>query len=46
MSVEDLQAEADSRQLEVSGTGSGGNVLKKDLVSALQADDAAKAAQD
>lgn len=40
MSATDLQAEADSRGLSVIGSGSGGNVLKKDLVSALQADDA------
>lgn len=39
-SVEDLQAEADRRELSVEGTGSNGNVLKKDLVAALQADDA------
>lgn len=39
MPVEDLQAEADRRDLEVEGTGSGGNVLKKDLVDALKADD-------
>lgn len=46
MSAEDLQAEADSRELTVTGTGSAGKVLKKDLVSALQADDAAKASSD
>lgn len=37
----DLQAEADRRGLTVEGTGQGGNVLKADLVTALQADDAA-----
>lgn len=37
--VEDLQAEADRRGLTVEGTGAGGNVLKKDLVDALAADD-------
>lgn len=40
MSVEDLQAEADSRGLDVQGSGAGGNVVKKDLVAALQANDA------
>lgn len=40
MSPEELQTEADKRGLSVVGTGSGGNVLKKDLVGALQADDA------
>jgi hypothetical protein len=39
--VDDLQAEADRRGLEVEGTGADGNVLKKDLVAALKADDAA-----
>jgi pyruvate/2-oxoglutarate dehydrogenase complex dihydrolipoamide acyltransferase (E2) component len=39
MSVEDLQAEADKRDLAVVGTGAGGNVLKKDLAAALQAND-------
>jgi hypothetical protein len=43
MTVEDLQAEADRRGLEVTGTGSGGNVVKGDLVKALRADDAAGA---
>lgn len=38
--VEELQAEADRRGLTVEGTGTGGNVLKSDLVAALQADDA------
>lgn len=37
MGVEDLQAEADRRGLEVEGTGANGNVLKKDLVDALKA---------
>jgi hypothetical protein len=40
MSPEDLQAEAARRELDVQGTGADGNVLKKDLVAALQADDA------
>jgi hypothetical protein len=39
--VDDLQAEADRRGIEVEGTGADGNVLKKDLVAALKADDAA-----
>lgn len=37
---EDLQAEADKRGLEVQGSGKDGNVVKADLVSALEADDA------
>lgn len=37
----DLQAEADRRGLTVEGTGADGNVLKADLVAALEADDAA-----
>ena len=43
-SVDDLQAEADSRGLTVEGTGANGNVLKADLMTALEEDDAAKAA--
>lgn len=39
MSVEDLQTEADKRGLNVTGTGKDGNVLKSDLVSALEASD-------
>jgi hypothetical protein len=39
MSVEDLKAEADRRGLTAEGTGKDGNVLKTDLVKALQADD-------
>jgi hypothetical protein len=46
MKSADLQAEADQRGLTVTGTGAGGNVVKDDLVAALQADDAAKATQD
>lgn len=43
-----LQAEIERRQaagrtIEVEGTGQGGNILKTDLVSALEADDAAGA---
>lgn len=38
-SVEELQAEADKRGLEVEGTGKNGNVLKGDLVAALEQDD-------
>lgn len=34
-----LQAEVDSRGLEVEGTGSGGNVVKDDLIAALEEDD-------
>lgn len=40
-SVEELEDEVDRRGLEVEGTGADGNVLKKDLVAALKADDAA-----
>lgn len=36
MSVPTLQAEADRRGLEVTGTGKDGNVLKADLVNALR----------
>lgn len=42
MSVDDLQAEADSRGLTVEGTGANGNVLKEDLVGALEAHDASQ----
>lgn len=35
MSVPELQAEADRRELTVEGTGKDGNVLKADLVKAL-----------
>lgn len=38
--VEDLREEADRRGLEVEGTGADGNVVKDDLVKALEADDA------
>lgn len=41
-SVEELQREADKRGLDVEGSGSGGNVLKDDLVKALRADDKSK----
>jgi hypothetical protein len=37
MTVEELQAEADRLGLEVKGTGKDGNVLRKDLESALKA---------
>lgn len=40
MSPDALQDAADERGLSVVGTGANGNVLKKDLVAALQADDA------
>lgn len=36
----DLQAEADRRDLSVEGTGKDGNVLKADLVKALEGADA------
>lgn len=38
-SVEELQAEVDKRGLAVEGTGKDGNVLKRDLVAALEQDD-------
>lgn len=38
--ADELQAEADRRGLSIEGTGAGGNVLKDDLVKALEADDA------
>lgn len=40
-SPEELQAEADRRGLNVEGTGKDGNVLKADLVAALEAHDQA-----
>lgn len=43
MKPDELQALADERKLEVTGTGKDGNVLKGDLVAALEADDASKA---
>jgi hypothetical protein len=46
MKATDLQAEADRRGLTVTGTGANGNIVKDDLVAALQTDDAAKATQD
>lgn len=39
MGVEELQTLADERKLEVTGTGKDGNVLKSDLVAALEASD-------
>lgn len=39
--VDELEAEASRRGIEVTGTGKDGNVLKKDLVAALEADDKA-----
>jgi hypothetical protein len=41
---DELLEEAEKRGLTVSGSGKDGNVLKSDLVAALQADDAAAAA--
>lgn len=38
-SVDELQAEADRRGLEVEGTGKDGNVLKADLIAALTDDE-------
>ena len=39
--ADDLQAEAERRNLTVEGTGANGNVLKKDLIAALRASDSA-----
>lgn len=39
LNLDELKAEADKRGLEVEGTGKDGNVLKADLVAALEADD-------
>lgn len=44
MKPEELAELAEKRELEVKGTGANDNVLKKDLVAALEADDAARAA--
>lgn len=44
MKPDELQAIADERQLSVEGTGKDGNVLKADLVSALDAHDASTGA--
>ena len=41
--ADELKAEAEKRGLEVEGTGANGNVLKDDLVKALEADDVANA---
>ena len=45
MKPEELTAEVEKRELTVTGTGANGNVKKGDLVAALEADDAAKAAE-
>ena len=39
MKVEDLQTQANDRQITVEGTGKDGNVIKPDLVAALVAAD-------
>lgn len=44
MKPEDLQAMVDERQLSVEGSGKDGNVLKADLVAALDAHDVATGA--
>lgn len=36
-----LEAEVDERELDITGTGANGNVLVKDLIAALEANDAA-----
>jgi hypothetical protein len=43
--VEDLQAEVDRRELTVEGTGKDGNVVKADLVTALEDSDASAAVE-
>lgn len=45
LELDDLQTRADGRHVKVTGTGSGGRVLKKDLVDALKAADAEPADQ-
>lgn len=45
MGVDDLEKEANSRDLEVEGTGNGGRVLKSDYVKALKANDEENASQ-
>lgn len=40
MSADELKKVADERELVVTGTGANGNVVKADLVAALEADDA------
>lgn len=42
MTPDELKGEAEKRQLVVTGSGANGNVLKGDLVAALEADDASK----
>lgn len=39
MTVDALKALVEERELEVEGSGSGGNVVKADLIAALEADD-------
>lgn len=46
LTVEELTEKADERKLEVTGTGANDKVLKKDLVAALEAADAADAASE
>jgi hypothetical protein len=41
LSKDELQAEVDRRGITVEGSGANGNVVKDDLVAALEADDAA-----
>jgi hypothetical protein len=43
LTTEELQAKADELGLAVEGTGKGGNVVKADLVAALEAHDAQNA---
>lgn len=46
MKPEQLAELVAKRELEVTGTGANDNVLKKDMVAALEADDAARAASE
>jgi hypothetical protein len=46
LSVDELQAEADSRGLSVEGSGADGNVLKDDLINALNTYDAGASSTD
>lgn len=44
--IDELEKEVDARGLEIAGTGKDGNVVKADMVTALEAhDEASKAAQ-
>lgn len=46
LTVDELTDKAAERKLEVTGTGANDKVLKKDLIAALEANDAANAASE